>query len=444
MIQRNALKYLEKWAIEEDRKPLVLRGARQTGKTTLVNEFAKQFKIYFSLNLDKQEDRELFEQNTNVNDLLTAIYRYFKQVKTNKKTLLFIDEIQNSPKAVAILRYFYEEVKDIYVIAAGSLLESLIDKNISFPVGRVEFLAIRPCSFYEFMDGIGEKFDLELVHNLEVADVHKRIMQYFFDYTIVGGMPAVIQRYSPNRDVLAADSTYELLLNSYVDDVEKYARNETMSQVIRFIIKSGWAYASERITFERFANSNYRSREVGEAFRTLEKALLLELVYPIVEPKVPIIPTASRKPKLIWLDTGLVNYSAGVRDLLFSVNDITDAWRGRIAEHIVAQELIAHKWQFSARRNFWERNKPQSSAEVDFIIQYKNIVLPIEVKNGHNSKLKSLHLFMEKANHKLAVRVWSNPFSIDDVSTNTGKKYKLINIPFYYIGQLNNIINKYI
>ncbi|MDY0160596.1 MAG: AAA family ATPase [Bacteroidales bacterium] len=444
MIQRNALKYLENWAKEEDRKPLVLRGARQTGKTTLVNEFAKQFNVYFSLNLDKQEDRELFELNTNVNDLLTSIYRYFKQVKTDSKTLLFIDEIQNSPKAVSFLRYFYEEVKSIYVIAAGSLLESLIDKNISFPVGRVEFLAIRPCSFYEFMDGIGEKFDLELIHNLEVTDVHKRIMQYFYDYAIVGGMPAVIQKYLPNRDVLAADKIYELLLNSYVDDVEKYARNQTMSQVIRFIIKSGWAYASERITFERFANSNYRSREVGEAFRTLEKALLLEMIYPITETRIPMLHSTSRKPKLIWLDTGLVNYIAGVRDLLFSVDDITDAWRGRIAEHIVAQELLAYRWEFSAKRCFWERSKPQSSAEVDFVIQYKNLVIPIEVKSGHNSKLKSLHLFMEKANHNIAVRVWSNPFSIDDVSTNSDKIFKLINIPFYYIGQLNNIINKYI
>ncbi len=444
MIQRNALKYLENWAKEEDRKPLVLRGARQTGKTTLVNEFAKQFKIYFYLNLDKQEDRELFENNTNVKDLLTAIYRYFKQVKTNKKTLLFIDEIQNSSKAVASLRYFYEEEKSIYVIAAGSLLESLIDKNISFPVGRVEFLAIRPCSFYEFMNAIEEKFDLDLIYNLDVANAHKRIMKYFFDYAIVGGMPAVIQKYLPNRDVLAADNIYESLLNSYVDDVEKYARNETMSLVIRFIIKNGWAYASERITFERFANSNYRSREVGEAFRTLEKALLLEMVYPITETQIPMLPSTSRKPKLIWLDTGLVNYIAGVRDLLFSVDDITDAWRGRIAEHIVAQELVAYTWEFSAKRYFWKRSKPQSSAEVDFVIKYKNLVIPIEVKSGNNSKLKSLHLFMEKANHNIAVRVWSNPFSIDEVATSSGKKFKLINIPFYYIRQLNNIINKYI
>jgi len=442
MIHRNAIHFLDKWSKSEDRKPLILRGARQVGKTTLVNEFSKQFNVFLSLNLDKPSDFELFEKHTNIDDLVIAIYRHCKQLITETKTLLFIDEIQNSPKAVSIMRYFYEEKKNLHVIAAGSLLESLIDRNITFPVGRVQYLAIRPCSFYEFLGGIGEDFDLNLINNLEVSNVHNRIMKYFSDYTIVGGMPAVINSYSINKDVLAVDEIYELLLNSYIDDVEKYARNETMSQIIRFIIKNGWYYASERITFQRFANSNYKSREVGEAFRTLEKTMLLEMVYPILEPKIPMLISSSRKPKLIWLDTGLVNYIAGVRELIFSTDSIMDAWRGRISEHIVAQELLANRLEFSAHRQFWERNKHQSSAEVDFVIQYKNIVIPIEVKSGHNSKLKSLHIFMDSANHNIAVRVWGQPLSVDLVKTQNGKIFKLINVPFYYIGVLNNILEQ--
>ncbi|MEI6489364.1 MAG: AAA family ATPase [Bacteroidota bacterium] len=443
MINRNAFKYLEQWSESEDRKPLILRGARQVGKTTLVIEFARKYDVLLSLNLDKQDDKLLFERYTNLEELTDTIYRHCKQQKKAGRTLLFIDEIQNSPKAVALLRYFYEEMKQLHIICAGSLLESLIDKHISFPVGRVEYLAIRPCSFLEFLDGIGEDFDFDLVNTLNASSVHKRIMSSFTNFTIVGGMPAAISKYALKRDVLSLDNIYETLLNAYIDDVEKYARNESIAQIIRYILKNGWSFAAERITFERFGNSNYKSREVSEAFRTIEKAMLLELVYPVLSSQIPLLISTSHRPKLIWFDTGLVNYIAGVRESLFSVTDVMDAWRGRIAEHIVAQELLSMKWQVSANRQFWDRNKTQSSAEVDFVIQYKNWAIPIEVKSGHNAKLKSIHLFMEDAPHQTAIRVWSQPLSVDMVTTPNGKEFKLINVPFYYICVLGNVLDKY-
>lgn len=444
MIKRTATGYLENWYRREDRKPLILRGARQVGKTTLVTQFSKKFDVFLHLNLDKDADLALFEISNDVDELLTSIYRYCKQNVVLGKTLLFIDEIQNSPRAVAMLRYFYEEKKDLFVICAVSLLEGLIDTHISFPVGRVEYLAIRPCSFYEFLNGIGESFDLDLIEKIDVGNVHDRLIKDFNEYCIVGGMPEAIVQYAKNRDVLSVDYIYESLLNAYSDDVEKYARNESIGNVIRFIIRNGWKYAAERITFERFGNSNYKSREVGEAFRTIEKAMLFEMVYPILNPQIPLLTSTAKKPKLIWLDTGLVNYFAGVRELMFFTKDILDVWRGNIAEHIVAQELIAQKWQVSSKRQFWERNKAQSSAEVDFVIQYKNLAVPIEVKSGHNSHLRSLHQFMNIAPHNIAVRVWSNPYSVDLVKTNAGKEFKLINLPFYYIGVLDKILESVI
>lgn len=443
MIQRNALKYLNQWFESEDRKPLILRGARQVGKTTLVNNFSTQFDVFLSLNLDKQEDYELFEKSTNIEEIIDTIYRHCRKQKKQGKTLLFIDEIQNSPKAVALLRYFYEEIKHIHVICAGSLLESLIDKHISFPVGRVEYLAIRPCSFLEFLNGINEDFDYDLVNTLNVSNAHNRVLLLFMNFTIVGGMPAAIEKYAVNRDVLALDNIYETLFNAYIDDVEKYARNESIGQIIRYILKNGWGFAAERITFERFGNSNYRSREVSEAFRTIEKAMLLELVYPVLSAQIPLLTALSHRPKLIWLDTGLVNYIAGVRENLFSVTDVLDAWRGRIAEQIVAQELLSLKWQVSSHCQFWERNKTQSSAEVDFVIQFKTWAIPIEVKSGHNAKLKSLHLFMDEAPHSIAVRVWSQPLSVDLVKTANGKEFTLINVPLYYVCILDNVLKKY-
>lgn len=443
MINRSQFKYLEQWAESEDRKPLVLRGARQVGKTTLVRQFSAKFDVFLSLNLDKEEDALLFESFKNVEMLTDAIFRHCRKQKKAGKTLLFIDEIQSSPNAVAILRYFYEEMPNLYVICAGSLLESLIDKQISFPVGRVEYLAIRPCSFLEFLNGIGESFDYDLLLNIDVSNAHQRVLSHFHNFAIVGGMPAAINAYAANRDVFQVDKVYESLLNAYIYDVEKYARNNMLGQVIRYILKNGWGYAAERIAFERFGGSNYKSREVGEAFRTIEKAMLLELVYPILKPQIPMLSSVAYRPKLIWFDTGLLNYIAGVRESLFSVTDVMDAWRGRVAEQLVAQELIALKWQVSMRRQFWVRDKSQSSAEVDFVVQYKTWAIPIEVKSGHNAKLKSLHQYMDEAPHAFAVRVWSQALSVDEVSTSKGKVFKLINVPFYYVCILDKVLDKY-
>jgi len=146
---------------------------------------------------------------------------------------------------------------------------------------------------------------------------------------------------------------------------------------------------------------------------------------------------------LLWLDCGLVNYAANIQKEIFGATDILDAWRGKIAEQVVAQELLAMDSRVSNQRNFRVRNKKDSDAEVDFVLQTDSKVIPVEVKSGHNAKLKSLHLFMDEAPHDIAVRVWSQPFSIDDVTTQKGKKFRLINLPFYYVGVLENVLKEY-
>lgn len=442
MINRNLIASLRFWAKDEDRKPLVLRGARQVGKTTLVNDFSKDFDVYLKLNLDKEEDCSLFDDYREINSLISAIYVSNGQVKRDVPTLLFIDEIQSSPKAVAMLRYFYEEANWLYVIAAGSLLESLLNRTISFPVGRVEYMAVHPCSFTEFLNGIGEDFDQQLIETVNGEAVHKRLMQYFRDFAVVGGMPAVVKKYAVKRDILACNRIYDGLLAAYSDDVEKYAHSDVLVQVIRYLISEGWRYAGAAIAFERFGGSNYRSREVGEAFRMLEKTMLLELVYPTNSTQFPLLTSRNRKPKLIWLDTGIVNYVAGIRKELFSASDIQDVWRGLVAEHIVAQELVALETRVNVHRQFWMREKTTSSAEVDFVIGYEGKAIPVEVKSGTNSKLKSLHLFMDEAPHDIAVRVWSQPLSVDLVRTQTGKEFRLINMPFYYVCVLERVLEK--
>ncbi len=441
MFSRNVITELRQWARKSNRKPLVLRGARQVGKTTLVNEFAKDFGVYLKLNLERKADSELFERGMVTDELLTAIYLLNNQPRKDVPTLLFIDEIQNSSKAVAQLRYFYEEAPHIHVIAAGSLLESLIDKHITFPVGRVEYLALRPCSFNEFLGAMGETELKEYHARAEIPEaLHAKVLGLFNTYTLIGGMPEVVADYAKHKDIVSLRTLYETLLNGYRDDVEKYSTSDTMRNVLRHILTVGWPFAAQRIKFERFGNSAYRSREMGEAFRTLEKTMLLELVYPTTSPFIPIMPEPKRSPKLLWLDTGLVNYSAGLQKELFGVMDISDAWRGMIAEHIVGQELLASDNRFSHKRYFWVRDVNGSDAEVDYVIQIDDMVIPIEVKSGSNAKLRSLHQFMDKAPHDKAVRFWANPYSIDRVQTASGKGFSLYNLPYYYAGQVEKLV----
>jgi hypothetical protein len=443
MIKRLIVNSLIEWKNDDLRKPLILRGARQVGKTTVVHNFAENFDVFLKLNLELEADFNLFETYKEIHQLIEAIHIHCKKKVSSGTCLLFIDEIQTSPRAVAMLRYFYEEAKHIHVIAAGSLLESLMEnKKISFPVGRVEYRMLRPFSFLEYLEGVEEKYDLEVLESFKADLMHDQMMNHFNKFALIGGMPAVIVRYAQKKDVLSLSRIYESLLESYKDDVEKYAENDTIGKVIRHIISTCWGYAGEEITFENFGASKFKSREMSIAFKTIEKAMLLELSYPTFESKLPLLSDYRKKPKLICLDAGLVNYTAKIQEEVFFSQNIQDVWRGKLAEQIVAQELVSSNFSISETRHFWRRNKLGSEAEIDFVFPYKGKVIPIEVKSGVIGKLKSLHYFMDECSHDLAVRVWSKPLSFDKVKTPNGKEFTLLNVPFYYVSQLKEVLER--
>lgn len=443
MFERRIQNQLHEWAEKNNRKPLILRGARQVGKTTIVEQFGKEFDNFLSLNLEKKEAKDLFESTDDVKMLLPLLFLYDNKPQRPGRTLLFIDEIQSSPQAVALLRYFYEELPELYVIAAGSLLENMLDKHISLPVGRVEYMALHPCCFIEFLQAIGEGRFVDWILEARLPEAfHQQLMLLFNSYALIGGMPEIVARYAANRDVVSLSDTYNQLLNAYKNDVEKYAGTNTQAAVIRYILEEGWGYAGQAVTLGGFAQSAYKARETGEAFRTLEKALLLELVYPTTHTIMPATTDLKRAPKLIWLDTGLVNYAAEIQKEYLLSKDLTDTWRGMAAEQIVAQELKALSNEVGKKQKFWVRAKRGSSAEVDFVYIYGGKIIPIEVENGHNAHLKSIHQFMNETEHDLAVRIWSGNYAIDEVTTNEGKHFKLINLPFYMIAALPNILKK--
>lgn len=441
MFERSIIKDLRKWAANPYRKPLILRGARQVGKTTIVGQFSKEFDNFLSINMEKKEARQLFEATDDVKQLLPLLFLYCNVKQHEGRTLLFLDEVQASPQAVALLRYFYEELPQLYVIAAGSLLETMLDRHISLPVGRVEYLALHPCSFIEFLGAIGEERFISWILEAKLPEAfHAQMMLYFNVYALIGGMPEVVAHYAANKDVVALSGIYNQLINAYKNDVEKYAQNRAQSSVIRYILEEGWAFAGQSITLGGFASSAYKARETGEAFRTLEKALLLELVYPTVNTMLPVTADLKKAPKLIWLDAGLVNYASNIQKEYLLSKDLTDVWRGMAAEQIVAQELKTLSSEVGAKRKYWVRAKRGSSAEVDFVYLYDGLVIPIEVKSGHNAHLKSLHQFMNEAPHDIAVRVWAGTYSVDEVQTTEGKRFRLVNLPFYLVAALPDIL----
>lgn len=442
MFQRLALKALRQWAEKEGRKPLVLKGARQVGKTTLVKIFAEEFDVFINLNLEEKVNAALFTMEVSFEDLLAGIYAKAGIKMENQRTLIFIDEIQNVPDAVKVLRYFYEKRPDLYVIAAGSLLESLVGNHISFPVGRVEYMALHPCTFTEFLGALGENILVEQIEQLEVPQsVHSYVMDLFKKYMIVGGLPEAVANYAKRKDWVSLNEIFNSLLSGYKDDIEKYAQRPKEQDILRYILNYGWGLAGQRFQFSKFCSSSYKSAEMGNAFRTLEKTLLLELVYPLISTSFPILPDLKRSPKLLWLDTGLVNYVAGMQESLLFTSDTDELWNGHIAEQVVGQELLGVSFAFGVKRMFWVRDARNSQAEVDFVYKYKSHLIPVEVKTGDNSKLRSLHQYMDESQEDIALRLWNGPLTSDLIRLPSGKQYTLYNMPFYYAGQLETFFN---
>jgi len=339
---RNISEQLKKWKVNPNRKPLILRGARQVGKTTLIKQFASTYKNSILLNLEKQKDRFYFEELDDVKSIIDALFISNNITSTNiDETLLFIDEIQESPKAISMLRYFYEELPELHVISAGSLLEFAMKKVKNFPVGRVEFLYMNPLNFIEYLEAIDHQAAIEQINQIPVKPIaHRTLLQLFNNYAIIGGMPEVIKVYLQNKSIADLPNIYESIWSTYKNDVAKYASNETDGKVIRHIIDTAHLYFDQRIKFQNFGNSNYKSREVGESLRNLNDAKIIQLIYPTTDVTVPAKPDLKKSPRLQFLDTGILNHTLGIQGHMIGIEDLSSSYKGAIIPHIITQELI--------------------------------------------------------------------------------------------------------
>jgi uncharacterized protein len=263
----------------------------------------------------------------------------------------------------------------------------------------------------------------------------------FKKYATIGGMPEVLKHYASGTDISSLSTVYDSLIQSFSDDVEKYSSSAQL-QYIRHIIAHAFAEGGTKITFQKFGNSDYRSREMKAAFLSLEKTMLIRLVYPCTSTEVPAVPSLTRKPRLHVLDTGLINHARGLLGELVFNENIGDAHRGIIAEHIAGQELLASKFSISNKLNFWIRDKNESDAEVDYVLPWHGKLIPIEVKSGSVGKLRSLHQFMDRTPHDIAVRIWQGEYLVQKARTIAGKEFTLLNLPFYFVHRIERELDK--
>ena len=429
-INRIAYQKLLAWKKAKNRKPLLIRGARQVGKTTLVREFAKEFSNYVELNLERDADKKLFEID-DIESLLNAAYLLKQKTPTNKPTLLFIDEIQESPKAIQQLRYFYEDAPQLFIIAAGSLLEFALKKVPAFPVGRIDYLYLHPLNFQEYLTAIDNQQALRIINTVPTPNyAHSILLSLFNTYALIGGMPEIVATYCSTKNVANLAKQYQKLWQAYKDDIEIYARNETDKKVIRHIINAAPS-EKDRIKFEGFGRSNYRSREVGEAMRALDLAKIIQLIYPSTSLSIPITTDFRKRPRLQFLDTGMLNQILMLQAEMIVLKDLAGFQKGRIIQHLVCQELISIHEEVPYKPHFWVREEKDSNSEVDIVYQFDKYIIPVEVKSGKQGTLKSLHQFVERSPHPYAVRMYAGKFEIKRVKTPANTPYLLMNLPYY-------------
>jgi predicted AAA+ superfamily ATPase len=440
VFQRNHLQVLRKWRESSRRKPLIIRGARQVGKTTLVQEFSADFAQYIHLNLEKKADREFFELD-DVKRITEALLLANKFDYKLSETLLFIDEIQESDQAIELLRYFYEELPELNVIAAGSLLEFALSDVESFPVGRVSYLYVTPVNFGEFLNATGRE---SLLHELETPSMdnhlHHLFLRLFNEYALIGGMPEIVSEYIKRGTSVGLSEIYDEITTAYRDDITKYASNEKEHDILRHLITTAPLFADQRITFHNFGNSGYRSIDVSRGFRRLQQAGICQLVHPTTHTHIPLVPDLNKSPRLQWLDSGLLIHSLGIRSKLRMLDDLNDAWKGALVPHIVNQELLSRNKTTYTLPVFWVRQKTQSQAELDLLLEIKGSVVPVEIKSGAAGSLRSLHQYLDRSESEFAVRLYAGSCSIEQHKTSTGRPYTLLNLPYYLAFWLDEYI----
>jgi uncharacterized protein len=397
-MKRLVTEKLEEWVSGNFRKPLLIRGARQVGKTFIVNELARQhFKDNFhSFNFEKNPElHSIFDQNLDSSRILSELELFSGKKIEPGHDLLFFDEIQECPKAIMSLRYFYEEMPGLHLIAAGSLLEFAL-KDISFPVGRLQILYMHPMTFEEFLLATGKEMLAERIRDPEKSISESAIQlinEEMYNYFLVGGMPESVKVFIDTGSFIETFNIQSDLIATMRQDFSKYAGHSD-KRCLNAVLSSVAKKTGEQIKYAHLSE-DFSNPTLKKAFELLEMAKLFTRVKAASPAGLPLEAGASEKIfKTVFLDIGLLsNINGFSSDRNVPKNKMASAFNGKLAEQFVGQELRASR---NGNLFFWSRNQRGSSAETDYLIEKNGEIIPIEIKSGKSGKLKSLHLLLKE------------------------------------------------
>ena len=451
-MKRDHSTFLCNWLESKNRRPLVIRGARQTGKTWSVRDLADSKKYFLiELNFERRPDLVSLFSSNDPKEILDHLSAMLNKEIDPLRSILFLDEIQAAPHLLAKLRWFAEEMPELPVVAAGSLLDfALSEHEFSMPVGRIGYLYIEPFSFEEFLSALGhEKLrdylnSYDLNHNVPET-IHTQLTKKIKEYLIVGGMPACVSSWASEQNLNLVHQTQFDLLATYRDDFSKY-KGSISTNKIEQVFVSVPRQLGRKFVYSN-VDSEVSSKSLKQALELLFKARVCHQILSTAANGLPLAAESNPKfIKAVMIDCGLCGASLGLSlQHLHSIDELSLINGGGMAEQLVAQLLRTIEPAYiPPSLYYWQREKKGSEAEVDFIIQHQNQVIPIEVKAGAKGKLKSLHSFMIKKNKKLAVRIYSNLPQLSLITTKDSSsaefEYTLLSIPFYLIGQLPRLL----
>ncbi len=435
-MKRKSTETLKTWFKDAKKRPLILRGARQVGKSTLVRIFCQERNIdLFEINLEKTKIKSFEQENFNIDHCISEI-EFIIGKSITKNTLIFIDEIQIQPNAVSRLRYFYEEKPDVAVIAAGSLLEIALHQNeIAFPVGRVSYLWLSPMTFTEYLIAINrEDLSKQILAGSVPEFVHEIIQDEIKKYFFIGGMPKAIQTYLDTKSLIQVRTIQNEILQSYSNDFPKYEKKSNVEKIQK-IFETIPFHLGQKLIYQHIDRDS-RVAPIKKTVDLLIKAHLLVPNYHTNASGVPLKASVDHSIlKIYFLDIGLVNaahqLSWDTLENLFNQSFLT---KGFLAEQFISQHLAYHTNPLGGPETlFWLKDKSLNKAEIDFVISFENKIIPIEIKAGKGGRLKSFQVFAKEKKIKKGYKFSSEFFNTEKIKIDEKNELQVENWPYYAI-----------
>lgn len=449
MFQRKAIVDLTKWYQDSNRKPLLLRGARQVGKSTLVRMLAEKLNLNLvEINLEIDSKLRTSFKTLNTAQIIQDIEIYTNKSLSLDSTLLFIDEIQEIPEAIQSLRYFYEKTSKLAVIAAGSLLEfALSDAIFSMPVGRIEFYYLGPIKFSEYLSAKNENSLLEVLETSNLSETaHEMLHERLIEFYSIGGMPEAVAKFIETKSFHEVQRVHYSIIQTYKADFHKYKKRIPIHRIEK-VFDFAAEHVGEKVKYSNISRDE-QARELKAALDCIIKACV---IYPVFHSNCSGVPINAGKNdkyfKLLFLDIGLMNTIQKLDLLtlkaLFSKSNLRTnlLTKGKITEQFIGQQMLFNNPLLAQELFYWAREEKSSNAEVDYVIQNGIDIIPIEVKSGESGSMKSMLQFAIEKQPRLAVKFTSQRAMEKTIITDKGF-FKLLHLPHYQAEYLSQIVNK--